>query len=91
MELCDYFLNARTGQPAQSFFTADNYAGLSRTSHPVFMNQPGDAWYVQTNGVVSSWGADGSVHLHTAMFFNAVAEGCHRRQDRTRNRSLKRA
>ena len=71
------FINARTGAFTQNLMTMDNYTGLSRVEHPVFMNQPGDAWWVEKNAVISSWGVDGSVRSLSILSMNAIAFKCY--------------
>lgn len=72
-----FFLDARTGELKPTFLTMDNYSGMSRVEHPVLPNTPGNAWYVERDAIISSWGVDGSVRSLPHMFLNATARGCY--------------
>lgn len=72
-----YLINARTGEPEETFLKIDNYGGLSASNRPVLPGAPEGRRFLETSAVISSWSTDGTVRSRIRLTMNALAYNCY--------------
>lgn len=71
-----YLIDARTGQPEETFLKIDNYGGLSASDRPVIADPFGRRRFLETSAVISSWSTDGTVRSRPRLTMNSIAYNC---------------